>query len=188
MRADMYESMVDLIKLFETQFKETKFVNGVVSSFLKTGTVLPKQNKMSAFRAQSSNTPGHVRISPHHTKKAKNLGNLLLFYFAYSVGSVLVHATHTFELDFGHGKRTFYSALALPVTSTNESFEYKEETNCGTIGTVSSGTMQAYKRKLTAADENDRILDAFEAFLNPLNSMNDLIDDDDEEDDYDYDN
>lgn len=38
-KPDMYESMADLIKLFETQFKEMKFVNGVVSSFLKTGTV-----------------------------------------------------------------------------------------------------------------------------------------------------
>ena len=60
--------------------------------------------------------------------------------------------------------------------------------NCGTIGTVPSGTMRAYKRKLTAEEENDRILDAFESFLNPLNNMNDLIDDEDEEDDYDYDN
>ena len=112
-KPDMYESMADLIKLFETQFKDVKFVNGVVSSFLKTGTV--------------------------------------------------------------------------PITSTNEFLEYKEEINCGTIGTVPSGTMQLYKKKLTEEEENDRILDAFEAFLNPENNMNDLVDDDDEEDDYDYD-
>ena len=112
-KPDMYESMVDLIKLFETQFKEVKFVNGVISSFLKTGTV--------------------------------------------------------------------------PVTSTNEFFEYKEETHCGTISTVPSGTMARCKRKLTEEDENDRILDAFEAFLNPENNMSDLVDDDDEENGYDYD-
>jgi hypothetical protein len=112
-KPDMYESMADLIELFGNQFKETKFVNGVVSSFLKTGTV--------------------------------------------------------------------------PITSTNEFFEYKEETHCGTIGTVPSGTMPLYKKKLTEEDENDRILDAFEAFLNPENNMNDLVDDEEEEDGYDYD-
>lgn len=47
--------------------------------------------------------------------------------------------------------------------------------------------MPLCKRKLTEEDENDRILDAFEAFLNPENNMNDLVDDDDEEDGYDYD-
>ena len=112
-KPDMHESIIDLIKLFGTQFKENKFVNGVVSSFLKTGTV--------------------------------------------------------------------------PITSTNEFFEYKEEINCGTIGTVPSGTMPSYKRKPTEEEENDRILDALEAFLNPENNMNDLVDDDDEEDGYDYD-
>ena len=112
-KPDMYESMADLIKLFETQFKEIKFVNGVVSSFLKTGTV--------------------------------------------------------------------------PITSANEFFEFKEETSCGTIGPVPSGTMPLHKRKPTEEEENNRILDAFEAFLNPVNNMNDLVDDDDEEDDYDYD-
>ena len=112
-KPDMHESIVDFIKLFETQFKDVKFVNGVISSFLRTGTV--------------------------------------------------------------------------PVTSTNEFFEYKEETHCGTISTVPSGTMPLYKRKLTEEDENDRILDAFEAFLNPENNMSDLVDDDDEENGYDYD-
>ena len=110
-KPDMYESMLDLIKLFETQFKEVKFVNGVISSFLKTGTV--------------------------------------------------------------------------SATSTNEFFEYKEETHCGTISAVPSGTIPLCKRKLTEEDENDRILDAFEAFLNPDNNINDLVDDDDEEDGYD---
>ena len=59
---------------------------------------------MSAFRAQNPNSSGNVQITPHHTKKAKNLENLPLFNFYYGVGSVFDHATHTFELDFGHEK------------------------------------------------------------------------------------
>ena len=47
--------------------------------------------------------------------------------------------------------------------------------------------MPSYKRKPTEEEENDRILDAFEAFLNPENNMNNLVDDDDEEDGFDYD-
>ena len=68
---------------------------------------------MSAFRAQNSNTSCHVQTTPHHTKKAKNLGNLPLFNFYYGVGSVFVHASHTFELDFGHEKQTFYYATVI---------------------------------------------------------------------------
>ena len=42
------------------------------------------------------------------------------------MGSVFDHATHTFELDFGHEKQTFYSATVIyavhkePVGITNE--------------------------------------------------------------------
>ena len=59
---------------------------------------------MSASHAQNLNTSGHFQITPDHTKKAKNLGNLSLFDFSYGVGWVFDHATHTFELDFGHWK------------------------------------------------------------------------------------
>ena len=87
---------------------------------------------------------------------------------------------------------SFLKTETVPVTRANEFFEYKEETHCGTISIVPSDTMPLCKRKLTEEDENDRILDAFEAFLNPENNMNDLVDDDDDDDDdeedgYDYD-
>lgn len=45
--------------------------------------------------------------------------------------------------------------------------------------------MPLYKKKVTEEEKNDRNIDAFEAFLNPENSLNYLVDDDDEEDDYD---
>ena len=39
--------------------------------------------------------------------------SLTLFYFYYGVGSVFDHAIHTFELNFGHEKQTFYSAKVI---------------------------------------------------------------------------
>ena len=33
------------------------------------------------------------------------------------MGSVFDHATHTFELDFGHEKQTFYSATVILKTT-----------------------------------------------------------------------
>ena len=38
--------------------------------------ILPKQNKMSVFRAQNLNTRWHVQNTPHHTKKQKATENL----------------------------------------------------------------------------------------------------------------
>ena len=52
--------------------------------------------------------------SPHAIlKKQKIKGTSFFLIFSMVWGQFLTMATHTFELDFGHEKRTFYSALII---------------------------------------------------------------------------
>ena len=51
--------------------------------------VLPKQNKMSAFRAQNSNTSGHIQITHTILKRQIIWGTFLFFIFSMVWGQFL---------------------------------------------------------------------------------------------------
>jgi hypothetical protein len=91
---------------------------------LALGTVLPKQNKMSAFHAQNPTRTcvwHGQKLTPHHTKNKKEVGSPEFLFFSMVWGDLDV----TRDLrcsSFGHEKRTFYSAMVIRCTVTRGTF------------------------------------------------------------------
>ena len=91
----MQQGILDLVDLFATQFKTTKFQEGVVRSFIKTGTIPQPSTTTSPtftqYRVESVN--GFVNFIPTGTKSLMEAQSVLKQYSEDEINAMVNELT-----------------------------------------------------------------------------------------------